>query len=216
MNTKTKQTYDQVFQHPMTHNLEWRDVRALFETLGEVEEQHNGNLKVTLSGQAVVFHSPSDTDIATAEQLSQIRKLLKGGKSGHSDEAGEHLLLVIDHHEARIFRTEMKGAVPELVAPYDVDGLKGRIHTTHVQPGQDGQTNYDAYFADVAKNLGEPEKLLIFGSGTGTSSAMDGFVDWLAKHHHPLAEHVVGTVTVDQSHLTEGQLLAKAREIYSQ
>ena len=35
------------------------------------------------------------------------------------------------------------------------------------------------------------------------------------KHNHiDLAERVVGSVVVDEQHLTENQLLAKAREFY--
>jgi hypothetical protein len=37
----------------------------------------------------------------------------------------------------------------------------------------------------------------------------------LGKHHKPLAELILDTVKVDQDHLTDAQLLAKAREIYS-
>ena len=36
------------------------------------------------------------------------------------------------------------------------------------------------------------------------------------KHHHAeIAQRIVGTVVVDESHLTEDQLLAKAREVYA-
>ena len=44
---------------------------------------------------------------------------------------------------------------------------------------------------------------------------MDQFVAWLGQHHRELAARIIGTMVVDQSHLTEDQLLAKAREYYS-
>jgi hypothetical protein len=40
-------TYNTIFQHPISHNLGWQDVHALFRQLGQVEEEPNGNFKVT-------------------------------------------------------------------------------------------------------------------------------------------------------------------------
>ena len=51
-------TYNAIFQHPISHNLGWLDVHALFRQLGEVEEEPNGNLKVTRNGQILVLHPP--------------------------------------------------------------------------------------------------------------------------------------------------------------
>jgi hypothetical protein len=36
----------------------------------------------------------------------------------------------------------------------------------------------------------------------------------LKQHHADLAERVVGSIVVDEHHLTEDQLLAKARELF--
>ncbi|MBC8064186.1 MAG: hypothetical protein H7Y17_05105 [Chlorobia bacterium] len=216
MNTKTKRTYDQVFQHPITHNLEWRDIRALFETIGDVEDEHNGNLKVTLGGHAVVFQSPRANDVASVDQVNQIRHLLESSGTKKSKDVGPQLLLVIDHQEARIFRTDSGGSIPEKVIPYDPDGHRGHVHSAHDFRDHNEQPNHDAYFEVISENLKDAEKILIFGSGVGSSSAMDLFVAWLPEHHQKLSDRVIGAVIVDQSHLTEGQLLAKAKEIYSQ
>ena len=35
-------TYETIFQHPVSHNLEWREVHALFYAIAEVVEQPNG------------------------------------------------------------------------------------------------------------------------------------------------------------------------------
>jgi hypothetical protein len=59
------------------------------------------------------------------------------------------------------------------------------------------------------------EQLLLFGSGTGASSAMDGLMAELQRHHREIAGRVIGSVVVDERHLTEDQLLARAREFYA-
>ena len=55
-------------------------------------------------------------------------------------------------------------------------------------------------------------KILLFGAGTGTSSEMEQFVVWLKHHHAEVAGRIIGTQVIDEHHLTEAQLLAKARE----
>jgi len=44
---------------------------------------------------------------------------------------------------------------------------------------------------------------------------MDQFVAWLKLHHPKLAKRIIGSLVADEHHLTEGQLLAKAREFYA-
>jgi len=199
----------------MTHNLEWRDVRALFEDFGNVEVEHNGNLRVTVGANSVVFHSPQDTDIATSDQVSQIRKLIQGSGVGPADGMGPHLLVVMDHKEARVFRTEMKDSVPERVVPFDPEGHRGHVHSPHEYPGSSEHPNDDAYYESINGTLGDAEQILFFGSGAGSSNAMESFLTWLRANHPRIAERVTGVMTVDESHLTEGQLLAKAREVYA-
>jgi len=38
-----------------------------------------------------------------------------------------HLLVVIDHQEARIYRTEVNGAVPVSIVPYDPHGYRKHL-----------------------------------------------------------------------------------------
>ena len=42
-------TYNTIFRHPISHNLAWLDVHALFRHLGQLEEESNGNFKVLVS-----------------------------------------------------------------------------------------------------------------------------------------------------------------------
>lgn len=215
LNPNSQRTLNTLHQHPITHGLEWRDIKGLFESLGDVTLEHNGNLMVTVAGNSHVFQSISDADIATEEHIMQIRHFLAEAGVHHQDHVG-HLLLVIDHKEAQIFQTELAGAEPIEVKPYDPDGSKAHVHShTHEESGHDRQPNYEGYFSAIAEKLKGAEKILIFGSGTGSSSAMDLFATWLGKHHKNLADLILDTVKVDQDHLTEAQLLAKAREIYS-
>ncbi len=198
----------------MTHNLQWRDVRVLFSSLGEIEEEPNGSLKVTIAGHTAVFQSASKKDAATAEQVIQIRHILQDAKERSPGITGPHLLVVIDHKQARIYRTELKGTVPETVKPEDNLGHKGHVHSAHDYSDHIEKPNQEAYFEAVCKSLETAEKVLIFGSGKGSSNTMDQFTLWLRAHHPKVADCIFMSVVVDESHLTEGALLAKARDIY--
>jgi hypothetical protein len=51
-----------------------------------------------------------------------------------TEEMALHLLVVIDHQEARVYRTEVHGAVPVSIAPYDPHGYKKHLHSAHECP----------------------------------------------------------------------------------
>jgi len=200
----------------MTHNLEWRDIKALFESIGDVEEEHNGNWKVTLNGQATVFQAPNDSKTASLDQVAQIRHLLEGSDLAKNSDDASDILLVIDHQVAKIFHPKAKDSAPHRILPFDPDGSKAHVHPTgHEDSGRNQQPKHDAYFGQIAKALGDAEQILIFGAGTGSSSTMNLFVAWLKDHHHRAAEHVREAVVVDLGHLTDGELLAKARDIFN-
>jgi hypothetical protein len=127
-----------------------------------------------------------------------------------------HLLVVIDHQEARVYRTEVSGAVPERITPYDPHGYGRHLHSA--QEWTDGKRlpERKSFYEAVAKTLRGAGQVLLFGSGTGRSSAMEMLLADLKAHHPDVAERVVGSVVVDAHHTTEGELLAQARAFYAE
>ncbi|HEX4795395.1 MAG TPA: hypothetical protein VH370_16485 [Humisphaera sp.] len=211
-------TYDAIFRHPAAHNLHWRDVRSLLHALAEVVEEPNGNLKVTAGGETLVLHPAREKDVAEVKQLMEIRHFLERSGAAAPDEqaaAGAHLLVAIDHREARVYRTEMHGAVPQRITPYDPQGSGRYLH--NVGDDSNGQRTPEnkSFYEAIAKTLGEAQTILLFGSGTGASSAMEELLRELKKNHKELAARVIGSVVVDQTHMSENQLLAQAREFYA-
>ena len=130
-------------------------------------------------------------------------------------ESGTHLLVVIDHRQASVYKTEVHGSVPQLITPYDPNGTGRHLH--YVQNDSNGQRKPDrrSFYEEIAATLKGAEKILIFGGGTGASSAMAELLTQLNRHHADLAKHIVGSVVLNETHLTENQLLAKARDFYA-
>ena len=128
---------------------------------------------------------------------------------------GKHLLVVIDHREARIYQAELHGSVPQRIMPYNPGGFGRHLH--YVQDDSTGQRKPErkSFYEAVAQTLRGAEKVLVFGSGTGASSAMEELLAQLNRHHGDVAKHVVGSIVLDETHLTEDQLLARARDFYA-
>lgn len=69
-------TVRHVFSHPMSHNVEWRELRALLSEVGEVEERSGGGLKVEAGGQKLVLSRPRGKDV-DPEELEAARHFLE-------------------------------------------------------------------------------------------------------------------------------------------
>jgi hypothetical protein len=209
-------TYNTIFQHPISHNLEWRAVRSLMGRLGQVTEEANGNLKVTRNGQTLVLHPRRTKDVAETQELMALRHFIE--RSGEAPAAAEgdavHWLLLIDHHEARIFRSEMRDSLPQQILPHKPEDYFRHAHNSKDFSRGQEKPDPNSFFEPVARALQSGGRILIFGTGTGTSSEMDQFIAWLKAHDPGVAGRIIGSLVVDGHHLTEGQLLAKAREFY--
>ena len=211
-------TYETIFQHPVSHNLAWHDVHALFRHLGQVEAEPNGNLLVTRNGQTLLLHPPLTKQVDETDELLALRHFLERSETPPPAANGHgppHWLLVIDHHEARIYRSAAPGAFAQQIRPHVAEDFSRHApHSKEFSRGQE-KPEPNSFFEPVAGILNGAGKILIFGNGTGTSSEMDQFTAWLALHRPELAQRIVGTEVIDEHHLTEDQLLAKARDFYS-
>jgi len=144
----------------------------------------------------------------------QVRHFLERsiGAAPRPTTPGTHLLVVIDHREARIYNTELRGSVPQRIAPYDPFGFGRDLHYNQDDSNGQRKPEQKSFYEAVAKTLQGAQQILMFGTGTGASSAMEQLLADLKKNHHEIADRVVGSIVVDEHHLTEDQLLAKARE----
>ncbi|MCL1466864.1 hypothetical protein [Argonema galeatum] len=216
--SKTHQTtYNAVFEHPIARNLQWHDVRSMLSALTDVEEEHNGNLRFTRNGETLTVHPPKHKDLSDMQELMKIRHFLERSAVPVEPTVAEggHLLVVIDHREARIYKAELHGSVPERITPYDPDGSHRHLHNLEDEANGQRQPEIKSFYEDIARSLSGAEKILIFGSSTGASSAMDYLLAELKEHHPDLARRVVGTIVVNEQHMTEDQLLAQARSFYA-
>lgn len=71
-------TLAKIFGHPVSHNVEWHDVRSLLEHVGEVQEERDGRLRVTIAGSTRVFESLHNhhRHALDEQQVLDVRRML--------------------------------------------------------------------------------------------------------------------------------------------
>ena len=220
-----RKTYDHLFAHPMPQNLDWKDVLSMLTALPDaaVDEAHDGHVKVTRGGETLTLRRPKGKDFSDKAELSQLKRFLERSdapaatpeSAAAAAPAGTHLLVVIDHKEARVYSAEMDGSVPKQIKPYNPFGYANELRSSADDGNGKRSPELKSYYEAVAKTLRGAEQILLFGTATGASSAMDHLMIELTKHHHDIAQRVVGTVNIDEKHMTDDQLLAKARELFA-
>jgi hypothetical protein len=74
-------TLRQIFQHPVSHNIEWHSVVSLLETVGSVTRNHDGKLAVTLGAETEYLDPPPGKDLDT-QLVLDVRRMLSAAGYG--------------------------------------------------------------------------------------------------------------------------------------
>jgi hypothetical protein len=73
-----RDTLQQIFQHPTSHNIEWRAVTSLLEAIGTVTVRHDGKLAVKLGDELEFLEPPVGKDIDD-QLVTDLRRMLTSG-----------------------------------------------------------------------------------------------------------------------------------------
>jgi hypothetical protein len=74
-------TLRQIFQHPLSHNIEWRSVLSLLEAVGSTVEQRGGKVAVTIGSETEYLDPPAHKDIDT-QTVVDLRRMLSNAGYG--------------------------------------------------------------------------------------------------------------------------------------
>ena len=78
MKRKHRNTLQAIFAHPVSGNIQWRDIEALFVELGaKVSERSGSRVAISLFGEVKVFHRPHPSPNTDKGAVASIRKWLK-------------------------------------------------------------------------------------------------------------------------------------------
>jgi hypothetical protein len=65
-----------LFEHPMSHNIEWRDVLQLLDAIGSTKEGGHDTVHATVNGKTVILHGTHHKALGS-EQVMQLRHFLR-------------------------------------------------------------------------------------------------------------------------------------------
>ncbi len=216
-------TLERIFRHPAAQNIHWDDAVALFETIGNVEHTHSENWMFHIGAESQVVQRPHTKDLTGAEVI-ELRKLLKrAGWSAEGDvgspaatgAGAPDLIVVVDHHEAKIYRVSKAAddAVPTQIEPYDPHHFLH--HLTHRdqdrEPGQRAPED-PSFYVRIAAALATGGSIVVVGHGAGHSNAARHLLEHLQSHDPEIYARVVREVVADLSSVTPAQLLDIARQ----
>jgi hypothetical protein len=85
LNNHHRDTVTKILQHPASHNVEWLDVLSLLETIGTVNESHDGKYVVTLGAETETFDRPKHKDV-DVQVVVDLRRMLH--HAGYEIDAG--------------------------------------------------------------------------------------------------------------------------------
>jgi hypothetical protein len=225
-------TIDALYRHPIAHNIEWSDVVTLFTKLGTVHQKPQNAIAFEINGEHRLVRKPHTKDLTAAEVMEFRHMLTRAGWSAASANettaisdgpretaaAAEDLLVVVDHHETRLYRLDVRSNDPvdDVIRPYDPHHFLH--HLSHKdQPRERGQRAAEdpGFYQRIAAAVVASGRVVVIGHGEGHSNAAHHLIGYLKLHHPETARKVTCEVVADLSSLTPAQLLVLGRRALS-
>lgn len=230
----SRSTIEALYQHPLSHNLEWSGVVALFEKLGTVDQKGHNEIAFGIGGEHHRVHKSHSKDLTATEVMAFRHMLTRAGwapqvaasKTGAATSGmpaavtgvSPDLLVVVDHHEARVFQLDVssKEAGNHVIRPDDPHHLLHHVSHNDQAREQRQRTPEDHAFYESIAHAIQPVGassgvVVVIGHGTGRSNAAHHLIEFLQKHHPATARKVVYEVVADLPGLTAPQLLDLGR-----
>jgi hypothetical protein len=79
LDNRHRNTLRQIFQHPVSHNIEWHAVTSLLEAIGTVDVHHDGKVTVQVGSEREILEPPVSKDIDEQVVVDLRRMLSRAG-----------------------------------------------------------------------------------------------------------------------------------------
>jgi hypothetical protein len=76
-----RDTLRQIFEHPTSHNIEWRAVMSLLEAVGTVTVRHDGKVEAKVGADLEFLEPPDGKDI-DVQMVVDLRRMLTSAGYG--------------------------------------------------------------------------------------------------------------------------------------
>jgi len=123
--------------------------------------------------------------------------------------------VVIHHCEARVFRSAVRGTLPQRILRPTTDDFFGHAHYSKTFTFVGEQPDPSGFFNPIASALKDAGHFLILGSESETANESEIFIEWLKSNQPELFKRVIGSALIDKHPFTDAQLIAEARKFYA-
>jgi len=218
-----RRTLEAMFHDPEAHRLEWRDVVALIADIGDVREKTDSEFVLEVAGQRHTLLKSSTKDLTISEVIGIRHFLEQAGFSpqspsrppAHPDPASPGLLILVNHHETKIFRVDvMSDDTSEyLIRPPAAHTFLHRlVHKDQSDERGQRAAEEPAYYEAIANAVALRGKMVVVGQGTENSNAAHHLTKYLKANHRETYRRIVGEFAADLSCLPAPQILDLARQ----
>ena len=87
LNNHHRDTLVSIFQHPTSHNIDWKAVLSLLNAVGTVEETTDGKYHIIVGDENQVFMRPRNKDIDVQTVVDLRRMLTSAGYAAAAQES---------------------------------------------------------------------------------------------------------------------------------
>jgi len=218
-----RRTLEAIFQHPLSHNLAWREVVALMGAVGEAQEKANGEFLFRVGDERLSMKKPRHKDLTGPDVMDLRHFLTRAGLTpntpgaARSEPAAEAigLIVVIDHAGAKVYRIDRSADDAQGVIPFDPQHLLH--HLERKRRDEDRDETYpddEHFFEQVATAVSSGGEIVVIGHGKGQSNEADHLIAYLESHHKEIRERIVREIVADLSHATTPELLQLGRHAF--
>ena len=226
MKQKHAHTLKALFHHPLQHDLRMSDIEALLLQLeASVEHLSDHRLKLQLpSGEIMVLHTAPGLkhSFLNEEGVLRLRRFLEraGITPEHPitpqqhprGEQAKRLVIHLDHRGARLWWLQGDDVEKATLQPHGLWNDHQRLSHRHERDiaGQRAPLDYD-YLDQLSTAVLKADRVVLLGHGHGQSDIRQLLRQYISRHH-PVAEERMEQLIVDDTALSEEELLAVARK----
>ena len=223
LHSSQRRTLEAIFRHPAASNLEWMDVVELVGHIGSIIEGGSGKFDVQVGGNHLLMHKPHTKDL-TGSDVVDLRHFLQqaGWSPGAASQADHHpdpvpptLMVVVDHHGAKIYRLDTDGrdAARQVIRPYDPHSLLHDLARKVQGAEKERHLSEDtAFYGRIADAVAAGGSITVVAHGSAQAHVAQHLAEYLRSHHGQTYQRAVSEFIADTTDITLPQLQALAEK----
>jgi predicted RNA binding protein YcfA (HicA-like mRNA interferase family) len=201
---------NELYAHPIAHNLKWKELIPGLASIGFVYEEKNGAHHFARNGHTVVL-GHANHEMLDTEEILKLRHFIAASAIAQNEtpDLTKDIVVAMDYHKAIIFHAP--GTASETRAEQHADQSASRVlhkHPTSPPFTTDGPEIDDDYYTAVVNEMSRAKRIVILGHGTGSSNASSQLVAKITNKNPEISHRIAAVQHCDLEAMTEPQMIS--------